>query len=174
MGKRSKIGIICLVLASTFLSGCYGKFALTRKVYQLNGEVRDKYLRSGVTWAFIFVPVYGVSALLDFVVFNTIEFWNGQNPIASGEKTMHFADQSGRYDIHAVKKNGQVTYEIQRTDGDGKKESMNIRWDLTTGTSVVRVDQQGTSRTYIAAKTADGDVKVTAVQPDDRTVVAKR
>ena len=51
--------LVGMSLALTSLTGCYGKFALTRKVYGINGDVKDKFLRSAVTWAFVIVPVYG-------------------------------------------------------------------------------------------------------------------
>jgi len=50
------------------LQGCYGKMSLTRKVYKLNGEVSDKYLRSFLTWVFVLAPVYAASVPADFMM----------------------------------------------------------------------------------------------------------
>ncbi|HEY3490355.1 MAG TPA: DUF3332 family protein [Candidatus Deferrimicrobiaceae bacterium] len=76
------IALATTLSLSALSVGCYGKFQLTRMIYDLNRSVEDKYVRSAVTWAFVIVPVYGFSAFLDFVVFNVVEFWTGENPMA--------------------------------------------------------------------------------------------
>ena len=70
--------MVLVVLLATSLQGCFGKFALTRKLYTMNSQVENKYLRSGLTWVLLIVPVYHVVGLVDFVVINTIEFWSGR------------------------------------------------------------------------------------------------
>jgi hypothetical protein len=83
--QKSRFGkVVALVLVISvgivFSAGCYGKFQLTRTVYDINTSVQDKYVRSAVTWLLI-IP-YGIAGFLDFAVFNLIEFWSGENPIA--------------------------------------------------------------------------------------------
>jgi len=81
------------------LTGCFGKFALVRKVYGFNETVGDKWLRSLLTFAMVIIPVYSVAALVDYVILNVIEFWTGSNPVVSNlqpgetfEKTTVAAD----------------------------------------------------------------------------------
>ena len=84
--KRIVIGVCVAALGLAVLPGCFGKFGLTRKVYRFNQEMsKDKWVRSIGTFAMIVVPVYEVSALVDWAVLNTIEFWSktGKNPTES-------------------------------------------------------------------------------------------
>jgi hypothetical protein len=67
------------------VSGCFGKFALTRKVYGFNDSIGNKFLKSVVLWAMLIIPVYELSAFVDWFLFNLIEFWSGSNPIALEE-----------------------------------------------------------------------------------------
>lgn len=66
------------VIAST---GCYGKFQLTRTLYKVNSDIKDEVARSIVTAVMIIFPVYWFGGLADWILFNTIEFWTGKNPI---------------------------------------------------------------------------------------------
>lgn len=82
------------IVASSVLAGfmlastaCYGPFNLTRNVYHWNsgvkgsGEVNDKWMKEFVFFGMIVVPVYMFSALLDAFIFNSIQFWSGDNPV---------------------------------------------------------------------------------------------
>lgn len=71
-----------LALSSVTVTGCFGKFALTRKVYGFNDGIGNKFAKSLVFWGLMIVPVYAVCGFLDIVVFNLVEFWGGSNPIA--------------------------------------------------------------------------------------------
>ncbi len=66
------------------LAGCYGSFSLTKRLYRWNGGLGSKFAESAVMWALIIIPVYELSLLGDFVLFNLIEFWSGKNPVAGG------------------------------------------------------------------------------------------
>lgn len=80
------------------LSGCYGNFALTRKLYTWNGTVGDKWINSVVMWAMMIVPVYGAAGFVDLVVLNTVQFWTGNNPVAmkDGEKDIQMVQWKGK------------------------------------------------------------------------------
>jgi len=158
--KRLVRCIVALSVLTTLLTGCYGKFALTRKVYQINGQVSDKYLRSAVTWAFIIVPVYGVASFLDFVLFNTIEFWSGKNPVAQGEKDFHYAEGDRRFDIHAVKEENRLSYRILQYQNGHFVDQVDIVWDL--GSKGSRVVHRNYDRVEIMTAALKGDgVEVT-------------
>ncbi|MEW6324206.1 MAG: DUF3332 family protein [Nitrospirota bacterium] len=84
MLKPRLMPIITICTLSLFLvatTGCYGKFQLTRTLYKLNGSVEDKVARSIVTAVMIVFPVYWFGAAVDWILFNTIEFWTGKNPM---------------------------------------------------------------------------------------------
>jgi len=69
------------------VSGCYGRFPLTKTVYRVNGQVHEnKFVKSIVMWVFVIFPVYGISMFVDAVAINLIEFWTG-NTINIGTAT---------------------------------------------------------------------------------------
>ena len=80
MHRPSRFGVGLLALA-LFVSGCYGPFNLTRRLYQWNGQVGTKWEREFVFILLAWLPVYGLTVLGDAVVFNSIEFWTGNNPV---------------------------------------------------------------------------------------------
>lgn len=86
--KKFKTTVLLLVLAaflSVSLFSCYGNFTLTRKLYEWNGTLGDKYINNIVFWILLFIPAYGFTTLADFFVLNTIEFWTGTNPMSMNE-----------------------------------------------------------------------------------------
>jgi hypothetical protein len=80
--KLKNIAVILLLLA--FLAvhpGCYGSFGLTKSLHDWNGNMESDWAGEGVFLLFVIVPVYGVTMVVDAVIFNSIEFWSGDNPI---------------------------------------------------------------------------------------------
>ncbi|MGF1801141.1 DUF3332 domain-containing protein [Vibrio gigantis] len=62
------------------LAGCVGSNAVTGKLMKFNVEVVDnRYARAGVN--FLLAPVYALTTAADYIVFNSIEFWAGKNPL---------------------------------------------------------------------------------------------
>lgn len=80
MPRRHRIGL-SLMAATLFLSGCYGPFNLTRRLYQWNGSVGTKWEREFMFILLAWAPVYGLAVLGDALVFNSMEFWTGKNPV---------------------------------------------------------------------------------------------
>jgi hypothetical protein len=148
--------VLAAAVALSSLSGCYGKFALTRKVYGVNSEVKDKYLRNLVTWAFIIVPVYGVSALVDFILFNTIEFWSGNNPVAAGEKEFHYSADGDDYRVNASKAGETVHYVIAHYRDGSYRDSLAIDWNLHTGNSTALYREFDKSTAFVATQNGKG------------------
>lgn len=103
MKKMKVSGLIALALAGTLtFHSCIGSFNLTRNLYSWNNDVGDRFVNALVFFAFVIIPVYGVTLFLDGVILNTIEFWSGSNPVSMME---------GEVEIQKVSQNG-VTYEI--------------------------------------------------------------
>ncbi len=153
--KRFLLMAMMVIITTATLTGCYGKFALTRKIYQANGQISDKFLRSGLTWVFVIVPVYGIAALVDFVAFNSIEFWSGSNPVVSGEKDFQYVKNDDTFKIHARKDGGMIDYTIKHYNKNGLADTTLINWDSTSGKSVVTTDKDGQARAYVVSKDAD-------------------
>lgn len=139
-----------LCIAASSLSGCYGKFVLTRKLYEFNGSLPDKYIRSAATWVGILLPVYFSVAFLDFVLFNTIEFWSGRNPLALNEKEFDFKEGDQTYRVKAARRGDEVTYRISRFTGGHFTDSAVVRWNVRTGNSAARIMQNGEPREFSA------------------------
>ena len=86
-------GVVCIVLANFIgvSTACFGPFNLTKTVHHWNGgikgsgEVSEKWMKELVFFGMIVVPIYRFSALLDAFIFNSIQFWSGNNPIKASE-----------------------------------------------------------------------------------------
>lgn len=62
------------------LSGCVGSNAITGYVMKFNlVAVDNRYARGGLNM--LLAPVYSLSVMSDLIVFNSLEFWTGKNPI---------------------------------------------------------------------------------------------
>ena len=61
---------------------CLGPNNAFRSVHNWNAEVSDQDAVNEIIFiAMVIVPVYGVALLGDYLIFNTIEYWSGDNPI---------------------------------------------------------------------------------------------
>ena len=101
---------LALALTGVMISqtGCFGEFGLTRKVYDFNQGVGGKFVNQLVFWAMCVIPVYEVAGMLDVIIFNTIEFWTGSNPVAMapGETEVQYATVDG----HQFRMTAQQNY----------------------------------------------------------------
>ncbi|KAA5737354.1 DUF3332 family protein, partial [Acinetobacter baumannii] len=74
----AKIGVMTAVAVA--LSGCVGSNAVTGYVMGFNLKAVDnRYARGGLNM--LMAPVYGVAIAADYIVFNSLEFWTGKNPL---------------------------------------------------------------------------------------------
>ena len=86
--------IVAAIVMGSFLTAttaCFGPFNLTRNVYHWNsgikgsGEVSDKWMKEFVFFGMIIIPVYMFATLLDAFIFNSIQFWTGDNPVKGSD-----------------------------------------------------------------------------------------
>lgn len=107
MKKMKLTGLIAIALAGTLtFQSCMGSFNMTKKLYDWNQTVGDRYVNSLIFFAFVIIPVYGATLFLDGVILNSIEFWSGSNPVTmkEGEIEIQKVSQDGvSYEIVAVK-----------------------------------------------------------------------
>jgi Domain of unknown function (DUF3332) len=68
-------------MGSLTLSGCFGSFAATRKLWDWNNDVGNKWLEWLVFLGLCIIPVYSLFVLADVLVLNSLEFWTGDNPV---------------------------------------------------------------------------------------------
>jgi hypothetical protein len=84
MRKNPLTRIAALFLAAVMLAGCFGPMKATTRLRTWNREIENRWAGEGL-YLLLRIPyggVYGVFALSDFLIWNSIEFWGGTNPIA--------------------------------------------------------------------------------------------
>ena len=88
--------VLSALAAVALLSGCYGPFNATRSLHKWNGEISEsKWAVEGVFLAASIIPVYGLFVIGDALIFNSIEFWGGKNPIDPPGSAQLDAPQQG-------------------------------------------------------------------------------
>lgn len=162
-GSRFGKGIALVLVAAVgaLSAGCFGNFQLTRKVYDVNRSIDDKYVRSAATWIFVIVQVYTVAALLDLIVFNVIEFWTGENPVSSAPVTKVYAQGNGKT-VLTLSRDGSATVAvIARYEGERLVSTLRVRDDGLGKVAAVETAAEGKVREISAVAMSDGSVDVT-------------
>ena len=162
-GSRFGKGIALVLVAAVgaLSAGCFGNFQLTRKVYDINQAIDEKYIRSAATWIFVIVQVYTVAALLDLIVFNVMEFWSGENPVTSAPVTKVYAQGNGRT-VLTLSRDGSATVAvIERYEGERLVSTLRIRDDGLGKVAAVETAAEGKVRGISAVAMSDGSVDVT-------------
>jgi hypothetical protein len=168
-----------LVLTQT---GCFGEFALTRKVYEFHDGLTDsKFVKSLLYW----IPgglVYMIASAADAVIFNLIEFWSGSNPLSmnEGDHEIQLTNFDGvDYKIEATKdrftttqlsgeKAGEVrVMKFDRCDNTWKYSDSKV-CDLAV-MSFINGDPD-----HVRVYTQSGSLDLTAAEMSDASVVAAR
>ena len=76
--RRRVLSLVLVGLIPIGVSSCYGTFPLTRALYKINGGITEsKWVHTIVLWGLVFFQVYSITAFVDFVLLNLIEFWSG-------------------------------------------------------------------------------------------------
>ena len=83
--RRSLGALLIGVFLPVSSIGCFGKFELTRKVYNWNTSIdQDKWVRWFAFLLLMLIP-YPLAITIDTLIGNSVEFWTGENPITAGE-----------------------------------------------------------------------------------------
>jgi len=135
MRKLSKPAMIFAM--STLLvtqTGCFGEFALTRKVWEWNDDLSDsKFVKTVVFYVLNIIPIYGIASFLDVIIFNLIEFWSGSNPLSmnEGDYEMQMATIKGNnFKIEATKD----TFTTTQLTGSDAGEVRIMKFDRSDNT----------------------------------------
>lgn len=107
--SKSKRWLSSLLIAAVMvpaLPNCFGGFVLTSKWHGFIKGINNKWLR----WIVFFITafVYGIAIFVDAILFNSIEFWSGSNPMAMSD-----FDEEGRL--------------VTTLEADGEKVSFTYR-----------------------------------------------
>ena len=159
--QRSHRMVAGMLAAAMLSSGCYGPFELTKKVHKWNGEVSDnKWVVELVFLVAAWLPVYGIATLADAVIFNSVEFWTGENPLTK-------ASADG---VRASKRivRGDQTIVLQRvasTGGDALVIEQSVKGQPAQS---LRIQHQGDQT---VALNGQGEVVFTAQTQEDGSLV---
>ena len=109
--KKIKLSVAAILFAGSCLifSSCIGSFALTNKVMDWNKSVGPKFLNELIFVAFWILPVYEVTGIADLLILNSIEFWDGSNPVSASVKAVD--TEQGRYLIACDGKGYTITHQ---------------------------------------------------------------
>jgi len=158
-GSRFGKGIALVLVAGALSAGCFGKFQLTRNLYDINRSIEDKYVRSAATW--IFAIPYALTGILDLVIFNVIEFWSGENPVAEAKVTKVYAQGNGRT-VLTLSRDGSATVAvIERYEGGRLVSTLRVRDDGLGKVAAVETAAGKNVREVVAVAASDGSVDVT-------------
>ena len=150
--KKTILIIVLISLLCTMLTSCFGNFALTRKVYQFNESIENKFVRTLALWGMMIIPVYPIATAIDFYIINLIEFWSGSNPVAMGEndveiryyahddKTFRVTITKNRYDISEVD-NPSNEFAIVFSENE-------LAWYMHRDDSITLMTRQGENETH--------------------------
>lgn len=129
------------------LTGCLGQNALFDTVQDWNATATgNKFVNQGISFVFWWIPVYGLTLLGDIVIFNSIEFWTGTNPISNeGAKVAGTTETV--------------------TDGMGNQAELTYNAD---GSISVLATSNGSEESYTLIKE---DGKVIKIQDQEREVL---
>ena len=117
-----------LVLAAIALAvpatGCIGRMGLSGKVMKFNLSVtEDRFGREIVFLILYIIPVYPIAGFCDLIIFNSIEFWSGTNPISGQDRLAKAGDQkhvvgpNGEVAVSTLREDGTIDVQITKTDG---------------------------------------------------------
>ncbi len=90
MFKKSKIALVVAAAAAMFtLTGCLGDsskkadtFACIKTIHKYNtGEISQNKWVNEILFIIPGGICYGIGGFLDAVIFNSIQFWTGENPL---------------------------------------------------------------------------------------------
>ncbi|MGZ8440541.1 MAG: DUF3332 family protein [Candidatus Deferrimicrobiaceae bacterium] len=162
-GRLGKVVALALVVSVGVVvsAGCFGKFQLTRNLVDINKSVEDQYVRSAVTWLFV-IP-YALTGFLDFAVFNLIEFWSGENPIAAGTQARVYEKGDERAEMTIAREGGATVATVARYRAGSLVSTLRIRDEGAGSVTADLVEEGKVSRTTTATQAQDGSISVAVV-----------
>ena len=152
--KKGKLTLVCAYLLSgtILFSSCIGSFSLFNKLLDWNHNIGDKFVNELVFVALTIVPVYAVAGVADLLVINSIEFWSGDNPVASVGDVKKVKGENGDFTVETIE-NG---YAISK---EGSEESMELVFNKETNTwnvvadgvdtKLIKLNNDGTADLYL-------------------------
>lgn len=84
--RRRFVQLLLTSSAAASLTGCFGSFQAIQWVYGFNkGISSSKFIQWLVFLVLNIIPVYGVAALIDVWILNSLEFWFGGSGVSKSD-----------------------------------------------------------------------------------------
>ncbi|MCZ6794005.1 MAG: DUF3332 family protein [Planctomycetota bacterium] len=117
--------LVCVLGAALLTSpGCYGSFKLTKKLYDWNGSIEDPWGQEAAFLVCVLVPAYFFSTLGDAIVFNSVEFWTGDNPVDAPAKA---AEGDGGDGMTTTVRRGEYRAVLEsRSSAEGRRLELRL------------------------------------------------
>ena len=133
MKKISMKVATCLIASSFLFSSCMvGSWGLFNKYANWQTNMSDSKFVNAIVGFVLGSVCYPITSFVDAIVLNTIEFWSGENPVASNVgKTQTIMGQDGRYYAVKTLKHG---YEVKAPTGEVTLFTYNKKdnsWSMT-------------------------------------------
>jgi hypothetical protein len=149
---------LCMVALSLQMTGCFGKFSLTRAMWDFNKNVSpNKFVQWAVFLVMVIVPVYSVGTLVDALVINSIEFWTGNNPISSADVNTRVVRLGDGETLRLSREPGS---EVMKVELERQGQAPVVRYFEPLNDGMVVRDDAG-ALLIQAREQADGAVTVT-------------
>jgi len=134
------IAISALLSGSILFSSCIGSFSLFNKLLSWNDMVGDKFINEMVFLAFCIIPVYPIAWMADALIFNSIEFWTGENPVIEGS-VKKVSNENDNFIITAEKDGYRVEKEGADEIVKFRYNQENKVWSLEAGDETIPLFQ---------------------------------
>lgn len=151
--------------ASILFSSCLGEFALFNSLKDWNQQATEnRFVNNLLFWGLNIVPVYPIAFLADSVVFNLIEFWSGENPVAmkEGDIDEQLVNKNGKtYKITATKNNFEIL--VVKGENEGEKLQLTFleednSWNAVKDGELIKLSSWKDGFNYVY--TPDGTIQI--------------
>ncbi len=142
---KNNIVISSLLAISLALNSCIGSFTAFNNLREWNNQVTDNKMANELIFLALWVvPVYEILTFADLFILNSIEFWEGTNPLSmqEGEEQVKIIkNKKNTYKLIATK--NQYHIEVLKGESQGQQIHMvyfesDKSWNLETEKGVYK------------------------------------
>lgn len=113
------VGVAVVTGSLLFSTGCMGSFSLTKKIYHWNERASgERWVNEIIFIVGLIFPVYSLSLLADGVIFNSIQWWTGSNPVADAGKQQRVYGADGSVAVMTMQEDGSIAVKANSVDGN--------------------------------------------------------
>lgn len=153
--KASGKTLVLLVVLCFVVTGCIGSFAAFNKLLDWNQQATDqKWVNEVIFLGLNIIPVYGIAYLGDILIFNAIEFWTGNNPMAEARMS-----KNGPHRVIQMFSDGRAgkTTTISYYDREELRHTLTLTQASPSAPLVGHVDWvDGRTEDFSVSRTEDG------------------